>query len=130
VRPFSGERAAAYDLLITDPVEPWVDAVHAELGCAHRHGASGRSGRRLGAAADLVRIEEEYELAGAEPTAWSFTMRTWTEEELREALRSRAEVRIGPGVVRRTPDRLVVVARVAALRGPLPRPASPHPSAR
>ncbi|WP_327404593.1 methyltransferase domain-containing protein [Streptomyces sp. NBC_01288] len=27
-RPFYADHAAAYDLLITDPVEPWVDAVH------------------------------------------------------------------------------------------------------
>ncbi|GAA1615589.1 class I SAM-dependent methyltransferase [Actinoplanes couchii] len=31
-RPFYGRHADAYDLLITDPVEPWVDAVHDRLG--------------------------------------------------------------------------------------------------
>ena len=30
-RPFSSRHADAYDLLITDPVEPWVDAVHDRL---------------------------------------------------------------------------------------------------
>jgi 2-polyprenyl-3-methyl-5-hydroxy-6-metoxy-1,4-benzoquinol methylase len=31
-RPFYAAHADAYDLLITDPVEPWVEAVHARLG--------------------------------------------------------------------------------------------------
>jgi SAM-dependent methyltransferase len=35
-RPFYSRHAAAYDLLITDPVEPWVGAVHDRLVRAHR----------------------------------------------------------------------------------------------
>lgn len=35
-RPFYGLYAAAYDLLIADPVEPWVDAVHDWLVRAHQ----------------------------------------------------------------------------------------------
>jgi SAM-dependent methyltransferase len=35
-RPFYNLHADAYDLLITDPVEPWVDAVHDRLVRAHR----------------------------------------------------------------------------------------------
>lgn len=30
-RPFYADHAAAYDLLVTDPVEPWVDAVHERI---------------------------------------------------------------------------------------------------
>jgi hypothetical protein len=30
-RPFYDLHAEAYDALITDPVEPWVDAVHTQL---------------------------------------------------------------------------------------------------
>ncbi|WP_406456551.1 methyltransferase domain-containing protein [Streptomyces sp. NBC_01622] len=39
-RPFYADHAAAYDLLITDPVEPWVDAVHDVLVRSGRHTAS------------------------------------------------------------------------------------------
>lgn len=39
-RPFCADHAAAYDLLITDPVEPWVDAVHDVLVRTGRHTAS------------------------------------------------------------------------------------------
>jgi SAM-dependent methyltransferase len=35
-RPFYGRHADAYDALITDPVEPWVDAVHDRLVLADR----------------------------------------------------------------------------------------------
>ncbi|HEX5997749.1 MAG TPA: hypothetical protein VFY84_21630 [Jiangellales bacterium] len=31
VRPFYSDYADAYDLLISDPVEPWVEAVHERL---------------------------------------------------------------------------------------------------
>ena len=30
-RPFYAEHAALYDVLITDPVEPWASAVHGRL---------------------------------------------------------------------------------------------------
>jgi 2-polyprenyl-3-methyl-5-hydroxy-6-metoxy-1,4-benzoquinol methylase len=30
-RPFYADHADAYDLLVTDPVEPWVEAVHERL---------------------------------------------------------------------------------------------------
>lgn len=30
-RPFYARHAQAYDLLVTDPVEPWVQAVHQRL---------------------------------------------------------------------------------------------------
>ncbi|MEV6539044.1 class I SAM-dependent methyltransferase [Streptomyces sp. NPDC051665] len=39
-RPFYAFHAAAYDLLITDPVEPWVDAVHGVLVRTGHHAAS------------------------------------------------------------------------------------------
>ena len=39
-RPFYADHAAAYDLLITDPVEPWVDAVHDVLVRTGHHAAS------------------------------------------------------------------------------------------
>ncbi|GID92023.1 class I SAM-dependent methyltransferase [Amorphoplanes digitatis] len=39
-RPFYSLHAGAYDALITDPVEPWVDAVHDRLVRAHRARAS------------------------------------------------------------------------------------------
>jgi SAM-dependent methyltransferase len=39
-RPFYSLHADAYDLLITDPVEPWVDAVHDRLVQAHRSPAA------------------------------------------------------------------------------------------
>jgi SAM-dependent methyltransferase len=32
-RPFYAEHADAYDLLVTDPVEPWIESVHARLVC-------------------------------------------------------------------------------------------------
>lgn len=35
-RPLYSLHANAYDLIITDPVEPWVDAVHDKLAQAHR----------------------------------------------------------------------------------------------
>ena len=38
-RPFYADHAEAYDLLITDPVEPWVDAVHDVLVRTGRHTA-------------------------------------------------------------------------------------------
>ena len=38
-RPFYSRYADAYDLLITDPVEPWVDAVHDRLVQVHESGA-------------------------------------------------------------------------------------------
>ncbi|MEU8228392.1 class I SAM-dependent methyltransferase [Actinoplanes sp. NPDC048967] len=39
-RPFYSRHAEAYDLLITDPVAPWVDAVHERLARAHRSPAA------------------------------------------------------------------------------------------
>jgi SAM-dependent methyltransferase len=39
-RPFYARHAEAYDLLITDPVDPWVDAVHDRLRRADRVPAS------------------------------------------------------------------------------------------
>lgn len=39
-RPFCSLHADAYDALITDPVEPWVDAIHDRLVRAHRPAAS------------------------------------------------------------------------------------------
>lgn len=39
-RPFYSLHADAYDALITDPVEPWVDAIHDRLVRAHRPHAS------------------------------------------------------------------------------------------
>jgi len=39
-RPFYSLHADAYDALITDPVEPWTDAVHDRLVRADRHRAS------------------------------------------------------------------------------------------
>ena len=39
-RPFYGLYADAYDALITDPVEPWVDTIHDRLVRAHRAQAS------------------------------------------------------------------------------------------
>jgi SAM-dependent methyltransferase len=39
-RPFYALHADAYDLLITDPVDPWVDAVHLRLRSAGRSPAS------------------------------------------------------------------------------------------
>jgi SAM-dependent methyltransferase len=39
-RPFYALHADAYDLLITDPIDPWVDAVHDRLRSAERSPAS------------------------------------------------------------------------------------------
>jgi SAM-dependent methyltransferase len=39
-RPFYADHAAAYDLLVADPVEPWVEAVHEVLGRAGHQSAS------------------------------------------------------------------------------------------
>ena len=39
-RPFYADYAAAYDLLVADPVEPWVEAVHEVLGRAGHQSAS------------------------------------------------------------------------------------------
>jgi hypothetical protein len=64
--------------------------------------------------AGRLRVAEEYELTGAGTTRSHhlFTMRPWTEAELREVLGACGlhNVRIGAGVGRRTPDRLFVVA--------------------
>ena len=38
-RPFYDLHADAYDALVTDSPEPWVEAVHARLACAGRHRA-------------------------------------------------------------------------------------------
>jgi hypothetical protein len=38
-RPFYADYAEAYDLLVTDPVEPWVEAVHDRLLSSGWHSA-------------------------------------------------------------------------------------------
>lgn len=64
-----------------------------------------------------LRVEETYELATpaapAQRSRYQFTMRPWTERELRDVLRACGlhTVRVGAGVGRRTPDRLFVIAR-------------------
>jgi SAM-dependent methyltransferase len=65
-RPFYSRHADAYDLLITDPVEPWVDAVHDRLVLAGRPSASvldagcgtGRHAAALGAKGHRVDLAD------------------------------------------------------------------------
>ncbi|MBM2620220.1 class I SAM-dependent methyltransferase [Actinoplanes sp. LDG1-06] len=59
----------------------------------------------------LLRVAETYDLDG-QTTHHEFTMRPWTEEELRAGLSGCGldAVRVEPGIGRRTPDRLYVVA--------------------
>jgi SAM-dependent methyltransferase len=65
----------------------------------------------------LLQVEETYELtrpaAPTQRSRYRFTMRPWTERELRDVLEGCGlrMVRVGAGVGRRTPDRLFVVAR-------------------
>ncbi|GAB3836858.1 class I SAM-dependent methyltransferase [Dactylosporangium cerinum] len=62
-------------------------------------------------------VEETYELdrpgERKRESHYSFAMRPWTEPELRDVLRECGlhDVRVSPGVGRRTPDRLLVIAR-------------------
>ena len=64
----------------------------------------------------MLQVEERYDLArpGAptQRSSYFFTMRPWTESELRAVLHESGlrKVEIGVGVGRRTPDRLFVVA--------------------
>jgi SAM-dependent methyltransferase len=64
-----------------------------------------------------LRVEERYDLdrpgAVVQRSGYAFTMRPWTEPELRTVLEAGglSTVEIGPGVGRRTADRLFVVAR-------------------
>lgn len=66
---------------------------------------------------DRIHIEETYEFVRpAEPaqrSEYRFTMRPWTEPELRDVLRESGlgRVKIRAGVGRRSPDRFFVVAR-------------------
>lgn len=68
--------------------------------------------------AGLLQVREEHLVHPAVPGArggraeHSFAMRPWTVEELHERLRTAGlqEVEVGPGVGRRTPDRLFVTA--------------------
>jgi SAM-dependent methyltransferase len=63
-----------------------------------------------------IRVEEGYELTAADGRrtshAYAFEMRPWRRDELRDHLGAAGftRVEIGPGVGRRTPDRLFVVA--------------------
>ncbi|MEU4219022.1 methyltransferase domain-containing protein [Actinoplanes sp. NPDC026623] len=71
----------------------------------------------------LLHVEETYELtrpaAPAQRSRYRFTMRPWTEPELRAALRECGLriVRVAAGAGRRTPDRLFVVARQLSSSG-------------
>jgi hypothetical protein len=64
----------------------------------------------------MLQVEEQYDLRGpgtpAQRSSYSFTMRPWTEPELRTVLPDSGlrNVEISAGVGRRTPDRLFVVA--------------------
>lgn len=64
----------------------------------------------------MLQVEEHYDLvrpgAPAQRSSYSFTMRPWTEPELRAVLRDSGlrNVEITPGVGRRTSDRFFVVA--------------------
>ena len=85
---------------------------HADLG----GGAELTFTARTSWADGMLRVEEQYDLArpGApvQRSHYLFTMRPWTESELRAVLHESGlrDVQIGPGVGRRTPDRLFVVA--------------------
>jgi SAM-dependent methyltransferase len=63
-----------------------------------------------------LHVEERYDLVRpgvpAQRSHYAFTMRPWTEPELRTVLHDSGlhTVEIGPGAGRRTPDRLLVVA--------------------
>jgi hypothetical protein len=64
----------------------------------------------------MLRVEEQYDLVRpgtpAQRSRYSFSMRPWTESELRTLLQDSGlhNVEIAAGVGRRTPDRLFVVA--------------------
>ena len=62
--------------------------------------------------AGLLRVHEQYELTGASPRVYDFTMRPWTTDELTGRLREAGlvDIEIRPGVGRKTPDRLFVIA--------------------
>ena len=61
-RPFYGAHADAYDLLISDPVEPWVDAVHERVGRGAILDAGCGTGRH---AAALIALGHDVDLADA-----------------------------------------------------------------
>jgi SAM-dependent methyltransferase len=132
-RPFYSRYADAYDLLITDPVEPWVTVVHDRLVRADRPRTAvldagcgtGRHAAALIARGHRVDVadasRELLALAGARcPGARALLIDLcapapaagWSRAELSATLRRNGmrTVEITDGVGRRTPDRLFVVA--------------------
>jgi 2-polyprenyl-3-methyl-5-hydroxy-6-metoxy-1,4-benzoquinol methylase len=58
----------------------------------------------------LLRVQEQYQVTGANPRAYEFTMRPWSTVELTGRLRAAGltKFEIRPGLGRKTPDRLFV----------------------